>query len=165
MQPGRIGGTLLLLACGIAMGQAATGQTVMGQPRDPRVDDLAKETAQLKRIIADQDRRIAELEKTVKALQGAAAPAPARIPADTPPWQLTSNWNLLKKGMSEAQVVEILGPAVRVESAVDKRTLYYAPDARSAATPNGSVTLVDDRLTASVPPIAKDSRIPSETPP
>jgi septal ring factor EnvC (AmiA/AmiB activator) len=60
------------------------GGTAIAQTRDPRVDELTKETAQLKRRIADQDGRIAELEKVVKALQAAAASVPTRIPSETP---------------------------------------------------------------------------------
>src|SRR5580658_4441401 len=82
----------------------------MAQTRDPRVDTLTTEMAQLKRTVADQDQRIAELEKTVKALQAIAMPKPERIPAPTPPWQSETSWNKIKPGMSEAQVVEILGP-------------------------------------------------------
>ncbi len=126
--------------------------TAMAQTRDPRVDALVKDTAQLKRTVADQERRIAELEKTVRTLEAIAAPVPERIPAPTPPWQLASNWNLIKKGMSGAQVVEILGPPTSDETAIDMRTLYYQPDPHSTTTLNGSVTLVDDRVTAAVPP-------------
>jgi hypothetical protein len=54
--------------------------------------------------------------------------------------------------MSEAQIVAILGPPTNVESAIDKRTLNYAPDARSTTTLSGSVTLTDDRVTAASPP-------------
>jgi outer membrane protein assembly factor BamE (lipoprotein component of BamABCDE complex) len=153
-------GILLAAAC------IATAQT-----RDPRVDDLTKETAQLKRTIADQERRIAELEKTVKALQGVAAPSSGRIPPDTPPWHLASNWNLITKGMSEAQVVGILGPPTSLQSVTDVRTLFYQPDSRSSTSLNGSVTLTDDRVTASVPPNIKalqgiaPGRIPPDTPP
>jgi hypothetical protein len=122
------------------------------QERDPQIDELKKETAQLKATIADQGRRIAELEKNVMALQAIAAPVPTAIPAPKPPWHLASNWILIKKGMSEAQVVEILGPPTRVDSSIDVRTLLYQPDSRSTSTLNGSVTLTDDRVTASKPP-------------
>jgi hypothetical protein len=133
---------LLLVTCGMA-----TAQT-----RDPRVDELVKETAQLKKTVADQDERIAQLEKAVKMLQAATPPLPARIPAETPPWQQASNWTPIKSGMSEAQVVGILGPPTTVQGAIDSRTLYYGPDAKSTTTLKGSVTLVDDRVTAMVPP-------------
>jgi outer membrane protein assembly factor BamE (lipoprotein component of BamABCDE complex) len=164
MKRALIGEGILLLACGIANAQT----------RDPRVDELTKETAQLKRALADQDRRIADLEKIVRALQGVASPAPARIPADTPPWHLASNWSLIRKGMSESQIEGILGPPTSVQSAIDTRTLLYASDARSTLTLNGSVTLTDDRVTVSAPPNIKalqgttaavSPRIPPETPP
>lgn len=126
--------------------------TAMAQARAPQIDELKKETAQLKTMIADQERRIAALEKMVKALQAVAAPVPTAIPAPAPPWHQASNWILIKKGMSEAQVVEILGPPTSVDSSIDVRTLLYQPDSRSTSTLNGSVTLTDDRLTAAKPP-------------
>jgi hypothetical protein len=122
------------------------------QTRDSRVDDLTKEVAQLKRRIADQDARIAELERAVKSLQLAAAPLPAPIPSETPAWHRPSNWTQIKKGMSEAQVVEILGPPTSVDSSIDKRILLYTPDSSSTSTLQGSVTLVDDRVIAMTPP-------------
>jgi hypothetical protein len=125
---------------------------VLAQTHDPRVDALTMEMTKLKSTIADQEQRITALEKTVKALQAPAAPAPQPIPAPTPPWQVASNWNLIKKGMSEAQVVEILGPSTTTEAVNDMRTLYYKPDPRSTTTLTGSVTLMDDRVTATMPP-------------
>ena len=124
----------------------------MAQVHDPRVDALTTEVAQLKRTVADQDQRIAELEKTVKALQAIAMPKPERIPAPTPPWQLASSWTQIKPGMSEAQVVEILGPPTHSDTVTDVRTLYYQPDPHSTTTLTGSVTLMDDRVTTMVPP-------------
>jgi hypothetical protein len=128
------------------------GGIAMAQTRDPRVDELTKETAQLKLRIADQERRIAELEKAVKSLQSAAAPMPTPIPSETPPWHRASNWTLVKSGMSESQVVGILGPPTSADSSIDKRILLYAPDASSTSTLKGSVTLVDDRVIAMTPP-------------
>jgi hypothetical protein len=124
----------------------------MAQAPDPRIDELRKEAAQLKITIADQERRIAELERIVKALQVVAAPVPTAIPTPIPPWHLAPNWILIKKGMSQAQVVEILGPPTSVDSTVDVRTLFYQPDSRATTTLNGTVTLTDDRVTALVPP-------------
>jgi hypothetical protein len=128
------------------------GGTAMAQTRDPRIDELTRETAQLKRRIADQDGRIAELEKAVKSLQSAAAPMPAPIPSETPAWHRASNWTQIKSGMSESQVVGILGPPTSVDSSIDKRILLYAPDASSTSPLKGSVTLIGDRVTAMTPP-------------
>ena len=62
------------------------------------------------------------------------------------------NWGRLKAGLSEAQVVELLGPPTRVQSVVDTRTLYYEPDRKSTSTIHGSVILMDDRVIAVEPP-------------
>lgn len=131
---------------------AAQAPALKAQARDPRVDKLTLETEELMKTVAEQDKRIAELEKTVKMLQAAAAPLPSPIPSSTPPWKAPSSWNLVKSGMSEAQVVGILGPPTSVQSVEDSRTLFYQPDPRSTSTLNGSVTLKDDRVTATAPP-------------
>jgi hypothetical protein len=164
----------LALACGLVFGQ--------DEPvRAPSLDDLRAEIAQLTRIIADQERRledlekapgqqpappgparrantadqerrISELERTVRQLQAALAPPPKRIPAPTPLWLMPVNWGFIKREMSEAQVVELLGPPTRIQSVVDVRILYYHPDAKSTTQLHGSVTFKDDRVIASEPP-------------
>jgi hypothetical protein len=126
--------------------------TAMAQAHDPRVDALTMEVAQLKHTVDDQEQRIALLEKAVKELQAIASPVPERIPSPTPPWHLASNWNLIKKDMSAAQVIEILGPPTLDQSVTDMRTLYYQGDSQSTTTLKGNVTLVDDRVIAMVPP-------------
>lgn len=165
MQRTFIGGGLLILTCCLAVAQDG---------RDPRLDDLRTQvaeldrivaeqgkrledlekgqSAQLRRTVADQERRIADLEKTVRAMQATLAPPPHRIPSPTPLWHQPVNWGRLKAGISEAQVVELLGPPTRISSVEDKRTLYYQPDAKSTSPLHGTVTLIDDRVTAVEPP-------------
>ena len=125
---------------------------VIAQTHDPRVDQLTKEVAQLKTAVAEQDGRIAELEKMVKALLASAEPPPKPIPSPTPAWLSPSNWNQIRKGMSEAQVVDILGEPTSVDTSIDVRTLLYQPDSQSTVRLQGSVTLTDDRVTAMTPP-------------
>ena len=60
---------------------------------------------------------------------------------------------MIKTGMSEAEVVAILGPPTSVDSSIDQRTLLYAPDSKSTSTLKGSVTLIDDRVSAMTPPV------------
>jgi hypothetical protein len=164
----------LALVCGLAFGQDLPAG-------EPSLDELKAEVAQLTRVVADQERRledlenapvaqpgppgrarragtsdqerrISELEKTVRQLQAALAPQPKRIPSPTPLWQMPVNWGFVKKEMSEANVVELLGPPARIQSVVDVRILYYQPDAKSTTPLHGSVTLKDDRVVALEPP-------------
>jgi uncharacterized coiled-coil protein SlyX len=144
------------------------------QAKDSQPSDLTLEVSvsQLERKIADQEDRIAQLEKAMKAIQedGARAsniadailkleaavrdlkaiPAPEPIPPPTPPWHSASNWSVLLQGMSRALVVEILGPPTRETSVMDTQTLYYSDSVAAKLT--GSVTLEGDRLTKMVPP-------------
>jgi hypothetical protein len=122
------------------------------QPSDPQTGKLVKEIEDLKQSVAEQDKRIAELEKAVKILQAALIPVPKPIPANTPPWRSPSSWNQIKTGMPEAQVVEILGPPTSVQSVTDSRILFYQPDAHSTSSLSGTVTLMDDRVIAMSPP-------------
>ena len=157
-----IGAGLFLVTCGLAFAQdpridelrAEIGQlTRIIADQDKRLEDLEKgQAAQLRRTISDQERRIAELEKTVKALQAELLPPPRRIPSTTPAWHQPVSWGRLKTGMSEAQVVELLGPPTRVLSVEDRRTLYYQPDVKSTSPLHGTVTLLDDRVIAVEPP-------------
>ncbi|MEQ1947473.1 MAG: outer membrane protein assembly factor BamE [Bryobacteraceae bacterium] len=143
----------ILLAGALIFASSLVPQHLVAQSRNARdrqFDQLMEEVAQLRRTVAEQDRRILQLEKDVRAMQISSVPGP--IPSLTPLWQESSKWNLIKVGMSRAQVVEILGPPTRESSVLDGQTLYYAPDSKSASTPSGTVTLVGDRLTAMMPP-------------
>ena len=125
---------------------------VSAQARDSRIDQLVKETTQLKATVADQGRRINELENTLKALQAALIPTPKPIPPPTPAWEEPSNWVSIRPGMSEAQVVQILGPPTNVEAENDVRKLLYETGSAATRSLKGSVTLTDDRVTAAQPP-------------
>jgi len=118
--------------------------------RDSRVDALIKRVDDLTKEVGDQGQRIASLEKALKALQ--TPPQPSSIPAPVPAWHSATNWSLIKPGMSEAQVTEILGPPTSVQAVEDTRKLFYAPDPHSTNTLSGSVTLMDDRVIAMTPP-------------
>jgi hypothetical protein len=127
-------GAIILVYLGASYG-------VSGQTPDTRLDDAVKEIAQLKRIAADQDRRIASLERTVR-LQQSAILAAAR-PAPAISWRTLEGWSAVKVGMSRAQVVEILGEPKSTDVVMDRQTLFYKD---AAAAPIGDVVITDDRV-------------------
>ena len=159
-------GCIIWLSCGLLV------LPTIAQTRDHRLSDLTLEVSQLKSKTAEQEERIAQLEKAVKVLQESGArtsniteailklegavrdlkaiPQPGSIPPVVPTWHSASNWNLVKPGMSRTQVVEILGPPTKETSVIDIQTLYYGDSAASRLA--GSVTLVGDRLTTMIPP-------------
>lgn len=140
------------LICLAGLFLAAGPSRVMAQAHDPRVEKLTMEVDDLKRTVADQDKRIAVLEQTVKMLQAAANPLPAPIPSPTPAWKSPSGWVQVKPGMSEADVISLLGPPTSVSSVEDSRMPYYQPGSSSTSTLSGTVTLKDDRVVAMTPP-------------
>ncbi len=125
-------------------------QTQKEPTQAEKIIQLTAEVAQLKVRVADQEQKIAQLEAAVKALQVSAVPEP--IPPVTPQWYVSTNWLLIKPGMSRAQIVDVLGPPTRETTVLDTQTLYYTSDVRSATALSGTITLVGDRLTSMTPP-------------
>jgi hypothetical protein len=129
--------------------------------RDRRLDDALTDIALLKRLVREQDRRIADLEKALRTLQAAAAaerPAPVEEKVKVPPkplaapWRNPLAWAQVEEGMSRAQVEDILGKPTSVEAVIDYQTLNYKGDAPGGGVLTGSVKLTDDRVTAVSPP-------------
>jgi hypothetical protein len=140
---------------GLAISPPCFGQTSSSQGRDRRLEATETEVSLLKRIVKEQDRRIAELEKTVKSLRAATTateePAPhelAKIVIKPPAarWQNPLAWAQIREGMSRAQVEEILGKPASVEAVIDYQTLLYKGDVPGSGTVSGAVKLTDDRV-------------------
>jgi hypothetical protein len=127
-----------------------------GQQSDRRIEDALAEITLLKRVVAEQDRRIAGLEKALGtsrlgAVSDPLSPgAPGRVAASqattSTPWKTPSVWSLIKKGMSRAQVVAILGQPTSVNVVSILQTLFYRGEVSGSASVTGTVELMDDRV-------------------
>ena len=126
-------GAMVLVYLGAAHG-------LSGQTPDSRLDDAVKEIAQLKRMAADQERRIASLETTVRSQQRAILAAARPVSAIS--WRTIEGWAAVKVGMSRAQVVEILGEPKSTDVVIDRQTLFY----KDGTSPIGQVVITDDRV-------------------
>jgi hypothetical protein len=132
------------------------------QTRDRRLDEALVDITLRKRLVKEQDRRIADLEKMVKALQVAAnteppKPAPEeRVRAVVRPpaarWLNPLTWGQIREGLSRAQVEEILGPPTSVEAVIDYQTLIYKGDIPGRGTVAATIKLTDDRVSQVTPP-------------
>ncbi len=133
-------------------------QSTPGQTRDRRLDEALSDISLLKRLVKEQDRRIADLEKTLHSLQPAAPPAVVEVRPRVVPkpsgarWQNPLTWVQIQEGMSRAQVEEILGKPTSVDAVIDYQTLNYKGDTPGGGVLTGSVKLTDDRVSAVSPP-------------
>jgi SmpA / OmlA family len=145
----------------VTPGQSTPGPTSPGPSRDRRLEAAETEISLLKRIVKDQDRRIAELEKTIKAIQ-----APSSANSEKPTarelaktiikpaaqWQNPFAWAQIREGLSRAQVEDLLGKPTSVEAVIDNQTLYYKGEVSGSGLVSGTVKLTDDRVSEINPP-------------
>jgi hypothetical protein len=89
--------------------------------------------------VADQDRRIANLERTMRSLQTTVLTAARPV---RPSWRNAEGWSAVKIGMSRDQVVEILGEPKSTDIVIDRQTLSY----KDVSNPIGKVVITDDRV-------------------
>lgn len=140
----------------MAISPSSFGQTVSNQSRDRRLEATETEITLLKRLVKDQDRRIAELEKIVKSLQVAENPTPRELAKSIIPpalrWQNPLAWAQIREGLSRAQVEEILGKPTSVESVIDYQTLLYKGEVPGSGNVSGAIKLTDDRVSEINPP-------------
>src|SRR5688500_7015963 len=84
---------------------------LVGAADDLRVRQLENEVMRLQRELDGQSRRIEELERTVRNAGPSRPVASTTVrPTDSSPaWLITSNWDRLKPGMKELDVIAVLG--------------------------------------------------------
>jgi hypothetical protein len=128
---------------------------LLGQGTEKRLDDAIAEISFLKRVVAEQDRRISELEKTVNAIERAAkletpvgdSQAGKTVPPNSAmAWNTPAAWRRLKEGMSRAQVEAVLGRPTSAEPFGPNLTLFYSGQVAGSGSVTGTVKLTDDRV-------------------
>jgi hypothetical protein len=148
-----VGGVLGLLGL-VTLPLTFFGQSTPPQSRDRRLEEALSDISLLKRLVKEQDRRIADLEKTLHSLQPGAPAAAVEVRPRVVPktsgarWQDPLAWMQIREGMSRAQVEEILGKPTSVDAVIDYQTLNYKGDTPGGGVLTGSVKLTDDRVSA-----------------
>ena len=114
---------------------------------EDQLQSIVTEVALLKRVVVEQERRILQLEKIVQSItQPQPQPITSRQALSTP-WHSETYWRRIKDGMSESQVIKILGKPTDVKGhAVSLRTLFYRGEVRGSGFVSGNVWLSDDRV-------------------
>lgn len=113
---------------------------------------LQQEVDMLKRMVLEQSRRIEVLERELQGNPSAIFPSAAnstatqRMLSAEQPWHDGSTWDRVRKGMSEAQVISILGRPTSVESVGGFKTLFYRGEVSGSGSVSGNIKLQDDRV-------------------
>lgn len=139
---------LLLLIAVLAVASPVPAQVV----DDLRVRQLENEVNRLQRELDAQSRRIDELERGART--GSLTPrAPAAAPAEredrSPAWLVSTNWDRVKPGMKELDVIALLGRPTTVRADTDgkRHSLMYAMELGPNAILAGSISVGDGGVT------------------
>jgi hypothetical protein len=106
------------------------------------VDRLANE-------VASQELRIRNLEKgnvATPEIPGSALKNPSAPSDSLVAWRSPGSWVRLKVGMSESQVLAILGSPTSAKVLHEFKTIFYIGDVPGSGVVNGSIELKDGRV-------------------
>jgi hypothetical protein len=115
---------------------------------DPRVSFLEQEVRNLQRQVLALSRQVDELRTRPDRPRGRPlAPAKAASAADPARWTDAANWKQLRAGMSELEVINLLGPPTSMREQDDARVLLYAMEIGASGFLGGSITLREREVT------------------
>lgn len=144
--------TLALLMC--------AQHSITAAPIDEfRLSNIEQSIRALQTQLREQARLIDELQRQVNGPGGADSQPRSSVPAanTSKSWLDAANWKRLRNGMTELEVVSILGPPTQMRVSDDQatRTLLYAMEIGSSGFLGGNVVFTDGRLTGVNTPVLK----------
>lgn len=115
---------------------------------DFKVMKLEQDVRSLERQVDDLRRQLAEVQRRTNqpGELPARADQPPPPPSAPPAWLVAANWERVKPGMSELQVLELLGPPTSTRAAANSRTLFYAMEIGASGFLGGNVRLGDKKV-------------------
>lgn len=125
---------------------------------DYKVIKLEQDMRRLEQQVRDLSREIADLRRQSGAPTVSAPREQETAPSSgSPLWLQAKNWQRLRVGMSELEVIAALGPPTSTRAATDgaARTLFYALEIDTGSFLGGSVGLRDRRVVEIHTPVLK----------
>jgi hypothetical protein len=125
-----------------------------------RISFLESEIQRLRSQLGDQDRRIQRLEAELERLgvtgmagrsvERRASPATSggATTSGPQPWHASEAWDRVAKGMTQQEVIKVLGQPTAIQSVDNYKTLFYKGLAAGGRTVDGLVNLRDERVIA-----------------
>lgn len=113
---------------------------------DFRVIKLEQDLHNLENQVQDLARQVADLKSqlTLSASQPRSSVRGTAPAAET--WLVANNWGRVRPGMSEAEVIGILGVPTTARSEEGARVLYYAMEIGRSGLLGGRVSLRNGRV-------------------
>jgi hypothetical protein len=125
---------------------------------DYKVIKLEQDVRRLEQQVRDLSREIADLRRQTAAPplstpRDQEKPAPSSSPA----WLQAKNWQRLRVGMTELEVIEALGPPTSTRLGADgaQRILFYALEIDTGSFLGGNIELRDRRVVEINTPVLK----------
>jgi uncharacterized coiled-coil protein SlyX len=117
-----------------------------------RLSEIEQNIRALQSQIREQNRTIDELQRQLSSLTGRPVNNANRNAASggiaNNNWLSVANWSRVKAGMSELEVIGVLGPPTQMRISDDKatRTLLYAMEIGSSGFLGGNVVFKEGRV-------------------
>jgi hypothetical protein len=109
-----------------------------------RLSYLEQEVRNLQRQVLALTRQIEEMRLRQDRPPARAAPVPGAAPAADPQlWIDAARWRQVRPGMSEFEVIELLGPPTSMREQDGARLLLYALEIGASGFLGGSIVLRD----------------------
>lgn len=144
-----------LLALLLLLGQstpAAEDVTYRLMKLEQDVRNLERQVQTLTRQLDEQRQQLSRPGE-----RSSAVTPPAREPAaaSSTAWLEAARWNRVRNGMSELEVINVLGPPTSMRAEDGKQVLLYAMEIGAAGFLGGSVEFRDRAVTAVNKPVLK----------
>lgn len=135
--------TRILVTFGLCLTCLTSPCQSFSQSNDRKLDNALAEIAALKRTVAEQERRIRDLELAMGFKLKHDEPANQSAQSSTPtlaePWKTPAAWKRIREGMSSAQVAAILGKATSLETGGPYQTMFYQGEVAGSGSVTGTV--------------------------
>lgn len=116
---------------------------------DYKVIKLEQDMRNLEHQVQELQRQVSDLQRRLSQSGDASSTRPERPAtpsATSTSWLVAPNWDRVQPGMSELQVIDLLGPPTSMRAAANSRTLFYAMEIGSSGFLSGSVRLEDRKV-------------------
>ena len=132
--------------------------TSLAWPADDfKVIKLEQDMRNLEQQVRELSRQLAEVQRGAATREPPAAPAPRTLVPISSAWLDVRNWDRIREGMSELDVINLLGPptSMRTEADASSRTLFYAMEIGSSGFLGGHVKFAGHQVTEVEKPVLK----------